>query len=150
MASASAGTARRMVTMTVVVPENLSYLESILGGDDPGIALAVPGAADRPGRAGLHRPAPRWRGGHAAPAPGAAARRPAPDGLGQRPRAGALHAGLQPAGGLPARPDRPGRRQAAARALRVLGARGVADPGRAAAGPALADGARSPVGRHRP
>ena len=105
------------------------------------IALAAQGFADpRPGRR-----ADRL-GGAAAVRP----RRPRPDRLGQRARARALPAAV--------RAQRPVRQGAArprgalrpAAPVRVLGPRGLADPGRAAAGAALAHGARGRrrVGRH--
>src|SRR5215475_15021775 len=87
------------------------------------------GPPDRPGRAGLRRPAADRSGGRPAPAPGPRPGRPAPDRLGQRPGPVALPAGLRPARALPAGAARPARLgRVAARAVRILGARGIADP----------------------
>ena len=92
------------------------------------IALGAQGfGVPRPTRSG--RPPPR--------APGARSRRAHPDRLGERDRPLAGAAALRPARPAPARPaHRHGRGR---RAVRVLGSRGVAAPGRAV--PAAAGGA---------
>src|ERR1700704_6453709 len=103
-----------------------------------GCALAGPGSAHRPGRARIHRPASRRPGDDAAPQARARPYRPVADRLGERAATGALSAHVQPARRLPDEPARPGRVPGPKGAVRVLGARGVADPGGAAAVSALA------------
>ena len=108
------------------------------------VALAAQGFAEPPltarrrhARAAQPRPRPR---------------RPDPDRLGQRAAARALPADVQPAGGVRHRAAGQVVALRAAAAVRVLGPRGVADPGRAAPAPALADAARARrrVGRDAP
>ena len=104
-----------------------------------GHALARPGAPDRARRPGVPRPAAH----HADDAdvqPHPRAHRRPPGRLGQRAAAGALHAAVLADGPLRHRPADPGRREEAAAAGRVLGARAGADAGRAVAGDAAPDG----------
>ena len=112
---------------------------------------ARPGAAPRAGRAGLRPPAARRAGRRRPPAAGCRRPRAAPARLGQRASAAPTTCRSSP-GSAPTRATLLDRlagahgRAGAARALRVLGARGVAAAGRAAAAAALADGAGAPSG----
>ena len=107
------------------------------------IALAAQGFADP-------RP-PGAVDGPRGPAP-VRPRRARPDRLGQRALARALPAAVQPRRRVRPGRARPRRALRAAAPVRVLGPRGVADPGRAPARAALADGARGGrrLGRHAP
>src|SRR5215217_2726141 len=112
--------------------------------------LPPPGPTDRARRAGLRRPAAGTRAQRLGPAARDGPGRAHPDRLGQRAVTRALPAAVRAA--RPLSPRAPGRGVVArsAAAVRVLGARGVADPRGAAAAPALADGPRRArgVGRH--
>src|SRR4029453_148664 len=82
--------------------------DTVLHDDRTRLAVAVPGAPDRPGRPGLHRPGADRCAQRAPPAACRRAHRAAPDGFGQRAPTGSLPAALQPARALPDRAARPG------------------------------------------
>ena len=103
------------------------------------------GPAHRARRAGLRRAAPVGPRRPPPPAPGARPHGPDPDRLGQRARAQPGAAAVRPPRAAPAHADR--RRHRRRRAVRVLGARGVASCPTDAPPPLpLEDGQRAPVG----
>src|SRR5690606_13157618 len=99
----------------------------------------------RAGRAGVHRSGPPWRGCPPPPAAGLRPVEPGADGLGERAPARSLPAAVQPARAVPDLAAGSGGVPPAPRAVRVLGARGLPDTGRAASVPALADGPGAPA-----